>query len=52
MWLTDFKNIHTYIFMGLALCLLGSIKFFVSELRAIGNNPANASTNSKEKKTS
>lgn len=34
MWLTDFKNIHTYIFFLLAIGLLASIKFFISELRA------------------
>lgn len=35
MWLTDFGNMHTYIFFGLAVCLFASIKYFVTELRKV-----------------
>mmetsp|Transcript_570 Transcript_570/g.1439 ORF Transcript_570/g.1439 Transcript_570/m.1439 type:complete len:95 (+) Transcript_570:211-495(+) len=35
MWLTDFANMHTYIFMFLACGLFASIKFFVSELKNV-----------------
>mmetsp|Transcript_68107 Transcript_68107/g.168278 ORF Transcript_68107/g.168278 Transcript_68107/m.168278 type:complete len:108 (-) Transcript_68107:316-639(-) len=34
MWLTDFKNVHTYVFMLLAIGLFASVKFFISELRS------------------
>mmetsp|Transcript_16001 Transcript_16001/g.31644 ORF Transcript_16001/g.31644 Transcript_16001/m.31644 type:complete len:97 (-) Transcript_16001:127-417(-) len=35
MWLTDFTNLHTYIFMFLACGLFASVKFFVSELKNV-----------------
>ncbi len=33
MWLTDFTNIHTYVFIFLALGLYFSVRFFVTELK-------------------
>lgn len=33
MWMTDFGNIHTYVFIFLALGLYFSVRFFVAELK-------------------
>mmetsp|Transcript_69836 Transcript_69836/g.145626 ORF Transcript_69836/g.145626 Transcript_69836/m.145626 type:complete len:156 (-) Transcript_69836:251-718(-) len=33
MWLTEFGNIHTYVFMFLAMGLYFSVRFFVTELQ-------------------
>ena len=46
MYLTDFGNMHTYIFMALAFGLFFSIKYFVKELRLV--QEAEAETNKQE----
>jgi len=44
MWMTNFVNVHTYVFFGLAVCLYFSIKFFVRELRAVQAAEGNPET--------
>jgi hypothetical protein len=33
-WMKDFQDIHTFVFLFLAIGLFLSVKFFVNELRA------------------
>ena len=53
-WLKDFGDIHTYIFMFLAIGLFLSVKFFVSELKkaqasgSLGKAETSAQTSKKD----